>query len=139
MKHKLISLLGPTPIAALVVAAAVASTGCNKDDPPPPLPPAQSAAATAPLQLAALDAAVEEIDAGVAPKGKGKGGGGKGLKPCCAALKQNANLAPEPTKTYMMQAAAMCDAAAATGQGMQSALGMIAGALRGAQMPANCK
>jgi hypothetical protein len=139
MKHKLISLLGPAPITALVVAAAAASTGCKKEDPPPPLPPAQSAAATAPLQLAAMDAAVEEIDAG-APKKIGKGGGGRGgLKPCCAALKQNANLAPEPTKTYMLQAAAMCDAAAASGQGMQSALGMIAGALRGAQMPANCK
>ena len=138
MKHKLISLLGPTPIAALVVAAAAASTGCNKEDPPPPLPPAQSAAATAPLQLAAMDAAVEEIDAGVAPKKGGKGGG-KGLKPCCTALRGNASMAPEPTKTYMLQAAAMCDAAAASGQGAASALGMIAGALRGAQMPANCK
>lgn len=138
MKHKLISLLGPTPIAALVVAAAATSTGCKKEDPPPPLPPAQSAATQEPFKLQEVDAGVEEVDAGGTPKPRGKGGG-KGLKPCCAALRQNANLAPEPTKTYMLQAAAMCDGAAATGQGMQSALGMIAGALRGAQMPANCK
>jgi hypothetical protein len=88
--------------------------------------------------LQPIDAGIADLDSGEPKKPTG-GGGSRGLGPCCAALMQNANSAPEPTKTYMLQAAAVCQSAAAAGQGMASAGGMIAAALKGAGMPAVCK
>lgn len=130
------SLVAPLFVA---VASAAVLSGCKKEEPPPPLPAAQPTASQAVLELKAADAGVETIDA-AGPKPHGHGGGGKNpLSACCAALAQNANLAPEPTKTYMMQAAAMCNAAAGAGQGLGSVAGMISGALKGAAMPAACK
>jgi hypothetical protein len=133
------SQLAPLYIVGLATGAFVALTGCKKEEPPPPLPAAQPTASQAVLELKAADAGVEEIDSGAPKKTGGRGGGGGPLTACCKALAQNANLAPEPTKTYMMQAAAMCNSAAAAGQGMGSVVGMLSGALRGAAMPAACK
>lgn len=122
------------------VALALSAWGCKKEEPPPPLPSAQPAPVnTAPLQLKPEDPVVPPAhDAAVPPVRKGGGGGG-GLAACCAALQQNSTMAPEPTKTYMVQAAAMCQALAAQGKDKGAVGGMLLGALRGAGMPAACK
>jgi hypothetical protein len=130
------TLLAPCGALGLV---ALLVTACDKEaPPPPPLPPAEPAAASAPLELKVLDAGVEEPPEEDKPKGKGGARPG-GLAPCCAALQQNATMAPEPTKTYMVQAAAFCSAAAAQGQDRAAAMGMILGMLKGAGLPAACK
>lgn len=125
--------------APLSLTAAIFAIGCKKEEPPPPLPSAQPVTAnTAPLQLKPEDAGVPPpVDA--APPKKGGGHGGGGLSACCAALQQNSTMAPEPTKTYMVQAAAMCQALAAQGKDKAAVGGMLLGALRGAGMPAACK
>ena len=84
------------------------------------------------------DAAVAPAPDAAPPPKKGGGGGG-GLSACCNALTQNATMAPEPTKTYMTQAAAMCAAFAAQGKDKAAVAGIIMGALRGAGMPTACK
>jgi hypothetical protein len=122
--------------AASLVLATFAVTGCKKDEPPPPLPSAAPVAtAPAPLQLKPEDAGVKApVDAG--KKKVGGGGGGGGITACCKALMQNAQSAPEPTKTYMLQAGAMCTATQGAGR---AALGPVLAALRGAGVPAACK
>lgn len=134
------TFLSPISVALVLPTAFALLTGCKKDDPPPPpLPTATAAATQEPLKLQPVDAGIEPIDSGEPKKTGGGRGSGGGLKPCCAALRQNANLAPEPTKSYMLQAAATCEAAAAAGQSATAALGAISGMLRGAGMPAACK
>lgn len=122
----------------LVAATLLVAVGCNKDEPPPPLPAAKPAAAPAVAPLV-----IKDEDAGK-PKEepKGKGGPGKpaaSLAACCAALRQNAESAPPPTGDYMKQAAAMCDAMAASGANKATLVAAITGALRGASMPAGCR
>lgn len=135
--------LGPFTVrvsALLVSASALALPGCKKDEPPPPLPiEAPAATAEAPLQL-------KPEDAGVPPKveEKPKATGGArssagSLQKCCAALQQNAVNAPEPTRTYMLQAAAVCSAAVAQGQDKSSITAALTNALKGAGMPVACK
>jgi hypothetical protein len=121
--------------AASLVLSMLAVTGCKKDEPPPPLPSAAPVAtAPAPLQLKPEDAGVvAPVDAG---KKKTGGAGGGGIAACCKALMQNAQSAPEPTKTYMLQAGAMCQATQGAGR---AALGPVLAALRGAGVPAACK
>lgn len=119
---------------ALVLGSAV---GCKKDEPPPPLPePKAVETAEAPLELAPEDAG-----APVKPKAVVKTGTRKasGLAQCCAALRQNAASAPEPTKGYMLYAAGACDLAAAQGKDKASAVGVITSALKGAGLPSDCK
>ena len=119
-----------------LVLSTLAVTGCKKDEPPPPLPSAAPVAtAPAPLQLKPEDAGVKAapVDAG---KKKVGGGGGGGIAACCKALMQNAQSAPEPTKTYMLQAGALCQASQGAGR---AALGPVLAALRGAGVPAACK
>jgi hypothetical protein len=127
--------------STLLALAGLSATGCKKDEPPPPLPSAQPVTtAPAPLQLKPEDAGVKPpADAGAKKVVHGGGGHAGGLGPCCAALSQNANLAPEPTKTYMLQAAAMCSALAAQGRDKAAVGGILLGALRGAGMPASCR
>ena len=122
--------------AAFAVILASAA-GCKKDEPPPPLPePKPVETAEAPLELKPEDAG-PPVQEKVAPKtGVRKP---SGLAQCCAALKQNAANAPEPTKTYMGYAAQACDLAAAQGRDKQSAVGQIQSALKGAGLPADCK
>jgi hypothetical protein len=125
------------PIAVgLVVSLAAVGYGCKKDEPPPPLPsaaPAPSPTPTAALELEPEDAGI--VDAADDADAAKKGGGGNpaGLLACCKALEQNAASAPEPNKTYMLQAAAGCKVAAAAGQ-----TGAVQAALRGAGLP-GCK
>jgi hypothetical protein len=119
---------------ALVLGSAV---GCKKDEPPPPLPePKPVETAEAPLELVPEDAG-----APVQPKAVPKSGTRKpsGLGRCCAALRQNAASAPEPTKGYMLYAAGACDLAAAQGKDKASAVGVITTALKGAGLPSDCK
>jgi len=132
MNASSLRLLGSVSVLVLVAVA------CKKEEPPPPLPAAAPVVtAPAPLQLKVEDAGVPPAPS-AEPK-KGGGGGGGGLGPCCAALAQNATMAPEPTKTYMVQAAALCQSMAAMGKDKAAVGGMLLGALRGAGMPTACK
>jgi hypothetical protein len=131
-------------VVSITVVVALAGTiaaplACKKDEPPPPLPssaPAATPTPQAPVELAPEPVAPAASDAGP-PKKMGTGSGSS-LKKCCAALRQNAESAPEPNKGYMLQAAAMCDGMAASGQS-GSIAGALQGMLRGAGMPASCK
>jgi hypothetical protein len=112
--------------------------GCKKDEPPPPLPAPQVAeAAPAPLELKPEDAGLPPVEKATPPKSTARKSGG--LQACCAALKQNAANAPEPTKGYMVYAAQACDLAAAAGKDKASAMGAITAALKSAGLPADCK
>ena len=125
---------------SVVLASALALPGCKKDEPPPPLPvePAPSATVEQPLELKPEDAGVPPKPV-EKPKTGGTGSSAGSLQNCCAALTQNAASAPEPTRTYMLQAAAMCTAAAASGKDKQSIVGVLTGALKGAGLPVACK
>ena len=124
--------------SALWSVLVLGSVACKKDEPPPPLPAAKPVepVAEAPLQLKPEDAG-----APVQPKAPVKTGTSKSgsLQACCAALRQNAVSAPEPTKGYMLYAASACDLAAAQGKDKASAIGVITVALKGAGLPTNCK
>jgi hypothetical protein len=126
--------------SVIVLASALSLPGCKKDEPPPPLPvePAPIATAEAPLELKPEDAGAPPKPATPAKTG-GTASSSGSLQNCCAALTQNAASAPEPTRTYMIQAAAMCSAAAAQGKDKASITGVITGALKGAGLPVACK
>ena len=106
---KTLSSLAVTLVGLLGLALAV---GCEEDEAPPPLPAAT--AAPAPTEAVILMPEEEApIDAGEEKPKKyvgGKAAPKASLKACCAALQQNAQNAPEPTKTYMTSAAATCNA-----------------------------
>ena len=141
MKQVLKSL-APLAIGLILPLGGLVYSGCKKDEPPPPLPSAAPAATpSAPLELAVEDASpdVEDASDADADAKPGPYKPAASLKACCAALQQNAASAPPPTNRYMMQAAAVCNAAAAQGKDKASAAGMIAGALKGAGMPAACR
>lgn len=127
-------VLAPLLVCLLVPLVGAATTGCKKDEPPPPLPSASPPAAATPTQTAPIELVPEEIPVPSAsasatpPKGTGTG---TSLKKCCAALRQNAASAPEPNKTYMLNAATACD--------MGASIGALGGLLRGAGLPAACK
>jgi hypothetical protein len=127
---------------ALIVAPAFVGTelGCKKDEPPPPLPSAEPEPAPAPTTPLTIepDVPIASASASVEPP-KGKGVGGGVLKKCCDALAQNAQGAPEPNKTHMLNAAAVCRAANGAGQASGVALGAIRAALAGAGLPPGCK
>jgi hypothetical protein len=141
------TVLVPVALGLMLPAAFFSSEGCKKDEPPPPLPSAAPAPSpAAPVQLAPEDAGPDVFDAGgedAADADAGKKVTGtaaaSGLKRCCAALQQNAASAPPPTNVYMLQAAAVCNAAVAAGKDKNSVVGALAGALRGAGLPASCR
>lgn len=126
---------------AFAPLALVAAAGCKKDEPPPPLPAPPSAAPAA--EVAPIELVPEEIPvpsaSATAQTVKPGGGSASSLKKCCSALTQNAANAPEPNKTYMLQAAAVCNGAVGAGQASGAAFGAISAALRGAGIPAACK
>jgi hypothetical protein len=128
-------------LGLLLVASLAGTTGCKKDEPPPPLPsaaPTPTPTPTAALTLVPEVAAMP--DAGEPDAGKRTGGGGgQSLAKCCAALKSNAELAPEPNKSYLLGAAQACSIAVGAGQSNAAVLAAVGGALRGAGMPASCK
>jgi hypothetical protein len=131
------SLVALGRVGAITCVLAAGVVGCKKDEPPPPLPVAQAVTTPeAPLELKPEDAGQP-----VAPKAAAKPVARKpsGLQQCCIALRQNANNAPEPTKSYMLGAAVVCDMTAAQGKDKASAAGQIAIALKGAGLPSDCK
>ena len=133
------SVLGPVLLGLFVSSLAAGYMGCKKDEPPPPLPSAAPAAVptpTAPLELAPEEIPVASASASVKkPTG---GAPAQSFAKCCAALTQNAASAPEPNKTYLLQAAGACNSAVAAGKGGTSIVGAIQGLLRGVGMPSAC-
>ncbi len=107
-------------LVSLLVPALGAATGCKKDEASAtccrprrrrwsrPRSPHQSQ-----IQLEPEPEAVPSASTDVTPP-KGTGAGSS-IKKCCSALRQGAASAPEPNKTYMLQAAAACDAGAQLG------------------------
>ncbi len=127
-------------VVALAFLAPLAAIGCKEDAPPPPLPTSTATAPAPAESVFVLEK--DEPDAGVdagAPKVGGPGKPAASMKACCAALAQNAENAPEPTAGYMRQAAAICNAMVAQGQGGAIVTGAIRGALQGAALPAGCR
>lgn len=123
----------------ILALGALGAQGCKKDEPPPPLPSA-SPATTPPPPSAPIELVPEEplaapsASASAAPVKKG--GASPSLAKCCSALTQNAASAPEPNKTYMLQAAQICQAAVATGA--PNVLTRIS-SLLGVNTPTACK
>lgn len=138
------SLFALCRAAALVGTLGWCLSGCRKDEPPPPLPAAPKVVepiAEAPLQLQPEDAGKPAEPAAI-PSAKSASthkASPSGLAQCCAALRQNAVSAPEPTKGYMQYAAGVCDLAAAQGKDKANIVGVITTALKGAGLPADCK
>lgn len=115
--------------------------GCEKDEPPPPLPAASAPPKPAePVMLMAEEEAPIDagVDAGKTPTGGGRRAPKASFKNCCAALQQNAANAPEPTATYMKQAAATCNALVSQGQDQNAISAAIRAALGGAALPGPC-
>ena len=134
------SLFQSTVLSGACLLTLVFSVSCAKDEPPPPLPePKAATSAAAPFTLTPEDAGLDAGKKEEEKKGTGKRAPSESLANCCAALKQNAASAPEPTKTYMLQAAQQCEAAASIGQGKDGALAVIRGVLKGASLPAGCR
>jgi hypothetical protein len=124
-------------VLPLVLCALVSS--CKKDDPPPPLP-SSSAPTEEPAAPVAMEPIAEPVvDAGETKKVVGGGQPAASLTACCNALMQNAASAPEPTATYMKQAAATCASMAAQGKDKASVAGILMGVLRGSGLPASCR
>jgi hypothetical protein len=116
--------------------------GCEKNESPPPPLPAPTAAPQATETLALVPDEEQPVDAGqdaAAPKGKGVAVKRASFKACCDALQQNAASAPEPTATYMKQAAATCSALVSAGQEQGTIMAAIRGALGGAALPGPCR
>jgi hypothetical protein len=139
------TVLAPLAVGLLVPVSFFSWQGCKKDEPPPPLPSAAPAPTpAAPVQLAPEDAGSDVVDSAIedanaADAKKVVGTASSGLKRCCAALQQNAASAPPPTNVYMLQAAAVCNAAVAAGKDKNNVIGALAGALKGAGLPASCR
>jgi hypothetical protein len=115
---------------------------CNPDKDPEPLPEASTTTTTPETSLEVEDAGEDVEDAAAdadADAKKPVGVPAANLKACCQALSQNAASAPPPTNLYMQQAAAACLAAVAQGKDKSTITGIVAGALKGAGMPAACR
>jgi hypothetical protein len=128
-------------VGVVGLAGLAFAVGCEKSEPPPPLP--APTAAPQPQETVALVPDEEQaVDAGqdaAAPKVQGVGRPRASFKACCDALQQNAASAPEPTATYMKQAAATCSALVASGQQGGTIIAAIRGALGGAALPGPCR
>lgn len=127
--------------AVFAAALGTSMLGCRKDEPPPPLPAAPKPVepvAEAPLELKPEDAGKPAEPAAAPPKATTHKASG-GLAACCAALRQNAANAPEPTKGYMLTAAGVCDGAAQSGVDKDGTLKTIRAMLKGAGVPTDCK
>lgn len=133
--------LAPLCLGLTLPLSAVLYGGCKKDEPPPPLPSAAPATTpSAPLVLEVEDAG-DDGDAadGDADGPKGPFKPAASMKACCNALSQNAASAPPPTNMYLLSAAAACNAAVVQGKDKSTISGIVAGALKGAGMPAACR
>lgn len=114
---------------------------CNPDRDPEPLPEAATQTTQPETSLVVEDAGPDVEDASDAdadakiPKGKAP----PSFKACCQALSQNAESADPVTKLYMQQAANACLAAVAQGKDKSTIVGIVTGALKGANLPAACR
>ncbi|MEB2311669.1 MAG: hypothetical protein OZ928_07445 [Polyangiaceae bacterium] len=135
------SLVTPVALGLLIPVVGTTYLGCKKDEPPPPLPSAAPAETpSAPLELAPEVPIVDAGEEEASKKATGPYKPAPSLQACCNALSQNAASAPDPvTKGYMLQAAGVCSAAVAAGKDKSSVVAMVAGALKGAGMPAACR
>ncbi|MBI3206056.1 MAG: acyltransferase [Polyangiaceae bacterium] len=108
-------------VLAGFLAPLVMAGGCNKcqkDEAPPPLPTATAVETKPDAQLVLeVEDAADDGDAADGDAKKVGTGSSASMKKCCQAVAQNAESAPEPTKTYMKQMAAACFAAAGAGKG----------------------
>ncbi len=111
--------------------------GCAHDEPPPPLPSPPPTAVSPPTPVV-ID--VEDAGAAQAASASVKKGGAPApsFAKCCAALIQNAGLAPEPNKTYLNSAGNLCSSLVAAGKSGPSVVSAVQAALRGARMPVAC-
>jgi hypothetical protein len=113
-------------LGALVVALSVASCKCNKEEEIPPMPsaPAVNSTPPPPVELVVEDAGPDAEDADADAKKATGPYNPTGLMACCNALAQNAKSAPPTQAPFMLQAAAACKAAAASGNtaGVNAAL-----------------
>ncbi|MEN9577796.1 MAG: hypothetical protein RJA70_805 [Pseudomonadota bacterium] len=128
-------------VAVLLVVAVGAVSSCQKEGTPPPLPTAKTAEPAKVEELKVPDAGTKKVeDEEDKPSGKGGFGKPKGaLAGCCAALRQNAPNAPDPTKGHMLTAAAACEVANNAGAAKAGFLATLAGLLRGAGVPPACQ
>jgi hypothetical protein len=125
--------------AVAIAVFATAGCKCSEDAPPPPLPATPPAPPPPPEEIKIVPEAQPVVDAGE-DGGAKKAAAGPSLAKCCAALASNAELAPEPNKTYMKTAAATCSAAVAAGQSQGAVLSAVNAALKGVvAAPATCK
>ena len=128
-------------VGVVGLAGLAFSASCEKSEPPPPLP-APTAAPQPTEPMALVPDEEQPVDAGqdaAAPKGKGVYKPKASLKACCDALQQNAASAPEPTATYMKQAAATCSALVSAKQEQGTITAAIRGALDGTALPDPCR
>lgn len=115
---------------------------CNPDKDPEPLPEASTTTTEQPETSLVIEDAGEDVedaadaDADAKPR---PGVPSANLKACCQALSQNATSAPPPMNVYMQTAASACLAAVAQGKDKSAVTSIVAGALKGAQMPAACR
>jgi hypothetical protein len=65
-------------------------------------------------------------------------GDSSGIAACCAALRQNARMAPPEQQAYLVMAANMCDSMRRTPQG-RATLAQVRAGLRGARVPSACR
>lgn len=125
--------------AIALAALAFAGCKCSEDTPPPPLPATLPPPPPVQEEIKITPEAPAVVDAGE-DAGAKKVSSGPSLAKCCAALASNAELAPEPNKTYLKTAAATCSSAVAAGQGQAAVLAMVNAALKGVvSAPATCK
>jgi hypothetical protein len=125
--------------AAALALSAFAGCKCSEDTPPPPLPATPPAPPPVQEEIQIVPEAQPIVDAGDDAAAK-KSSSGPSLAKCCSALASNAELAPEPNKTYLKTAAATCSAAVAAGQSQSAVLAGVNAALKGVVgTPATCK
>jgi hypothetical protein len=134
--------IAPLALGLTIPLTAALYAGCKKEEPPPPLPSAAPATTpSAPVELVVEDAGPDVEDAADADADAKKvtGQPGASMKACCNALAQNAASAPPPTNMYMQAAAQACTTAVAQSKDKSTISGIVAGMLKGAQMPAACR
>ena len=128
-------VLGPA-VAGLFVSLASGYLACKGDAPPPPL---SSAPAPIPPPSPSV---IQPEDERTAPDPSAssdkRGPPAPSFTKCCYALLQNALLAPEPNKTYLMAAGNACTSMVAAGQSGPRILGALPSLLHGAGLPTAC-
>lgn len=138
-EHSSLRVISKLYLAVALATSPVAGCKCSDDAPPPPLPATPPAPPPTQEEIKVVPQAPTVVDAGEDAAAR-KAPSGQSLAKCCAALASNADLAPEPNKTYLKTAAATCSAAVAAGQSQSAVLAGVNAALKGVvAAPATCK